>query len=275
MNQLAEALAGELPGPPVRALYVYNCNPAAVAPDQRKVLEGLRRDDLFTVVHEQFPTDTVDYADIVLPATTQLEHLDIHGSYGHHFVMLNAPSIAPRGEARSNNDVFRDLAARLGFEPDLFPDDETLIREALDGGPTTRGITLERLREEPSIRLDIPETYTPFAEGDLPHPLRQVRAVLRADARRRPRPPARPTSRLAKTRQTRPDLARSYPIQLLSPPRPQFLNSTFANSPSHRHAAGDPTVELSAEDARSSRARRRPVGRGLQRPRRRSGPGSP
>ncbi len=104
MNQLAEALAGDLPGPPVRALYVYNCNPAAVAPDQRKVLEGLKRHDLFTVVHEQFPTDTVDYADLVLPATTQLEHLDLHGSYGHHFVMLNPPSIAPLGEARSNND---------------------------------------------------------------------------------------------------------------------------------------------------------------------------
>ena len=136
MNHLAEALAGELPGPAVRALYVYNCNPAAIAPDQRKVIEGLKRDDLFTVVHEQFPTDTVDYADIVLPATTQLEHLDVHGSYGHHFVMLNAPSIPPRGESRSNNDVFRALADRLHLEPDLFPDDETLIRQALGGGPT-------------------------------------------------------------------------------------------------------------------------------------------
>ena len=95
MNRLADALAGELPGPPVRALYVYNCNPAAVSPDQRRVIEGLKREDLFTVVHEQFATDTVDYADIVLPATTQLEHLDIHGSYGHHHVMLNPPAIAP------------------------------------------------------------------------------------------------------------------------------------------------------------------------------------
>ena len=170
MNQLAEALAGELPGPPVRALYVYNCNPAAVAPDQSKVLEGLMRDDLFTVVHEQFATDTVDYADIVLPATTQLEHIDVHGSYGHHFVMLNPPAIAPRGEARSNNDVFRALAARLGFEPDLFPDDETLIREALDGGPTARGITLERLRAEGSVRLNLPERYAPFADGVFPTP---------------------------------------------------------------------------------------------------------
>jgi anaerobic selenocysteine-containing dehydrogenase len=248
MNQLAEALAGELPGPPVKALYVYNCNPAAVAPDQRKVLEGLRRDDLFTVVHEQFPTDTVDYADIVLPATTQLEHLDLHSSYGHHFVMLNPPAIAPLGEARSNNDVFRDLAARLGFESDLFPDDETLIRQALDGGPTTRGITLERLREEPSIRLDLPERYAPFAEGVFPTPSGkcELYSERMLEAGLDPLPTYIPPR---EDPQGRPDLARSYPIQLLSPPRPQFLNSTFANSPSHRQAAGDPTVELSAEDA--------------------------
>ncbi len=129
MNQLGEALAGELPGPPVRALYVYNANPAAVTPDQARVLDGLRRDDLFVVVHELFATDTVDYADIVLPATSQLEQVDIHGSYGHFDVMYNPPAIAPLGECRSNNDVFRALADRLGFEPELFPDDETLIRE--------------------------------------------------------------------------------------------------------------------------------------------------
>src|SRR5262249_17330793 len=155
----AEALAGELPGPPVRALYVYNCNPASVAPDQAKVVQGLRRDDLFTVVHEQFATDTVDFADVVLPATTQLDHLDVHGSYGHHVVMLNQPAIPPRGECRSNNDVFRHLAGRLGFEPELFPDDETLIREVLDGGPTLQGVTPERLRSEGSVRLNLPERY--------------------------------------------------------------------------------------------------------------------
>jgi anaerobic selenocysteine-containing dehydrogenase len=250
MNHLAEALAGELPGPPVRALYVYNCNPAAVAPDQRKVLEGLMRDDLFTVVHEQFPTDTVDYADIVLPATTQLEHLDLHGSYGHHFVMLNAPSIPPRGEARSNNDVFRDLAARLNLESNLFPVDETLIRQALDGGPTTRGITLERLREEPSIRLDIPEKYLPFAKGVFPTPSGkcELYSERMLDDGLDPLPTYIPPH---EDPRTRPDLAKFYPIQLLSPPRPQFLNSTFANSPTHRAAAGDPTVELSVEDAES------------------------
>ena len=248
MNQLADALAGELPGPPVRALYVYNCNPAAVSPHQRKVIEGLKRDDLFTVVHEQFPTDTVDYADIVLPATTQLEHVDIHGSYGHYYVMLNQPSIQPRGEARSNNDVFRALASRMGFEPDLFPDDETLIRQALDGGPTTRGITLEQLRETPSIRLNLPDDYMPFAEGNFPTPSGKCELYSERMAQDGfdPLPTYIPPR---EDPQTQPSLASQFPIQLLSPPRPQFLNSTFANSPSHRAVAGDPTVEMAEADA--------------------------
>ncbi len=250
MNSLADALAGELPGPPVKALYVYNCNPAAVAPDQKRVLEGLMRDDLFTVVHEQVPTDTVDYADIVLPATTQLEHLDIHGSYGHHFVMLNNPAIAPRGEARSNNDVFRALAARMGFEADLFPDDESLIRQALDGGPSLAGITLERLREEASIRLNFPSPYLPFADGHFPTPSgkcelyceRMIAAGLD------PLPTYIPPR---EDPQTNPGLAARYPIQLLSPPRSNFLNSTFAGTDLHRRRAGDPTVEMSDHDAES------------------------
>src|SRR6516225_7924182 len=132
MVQLAEALNGELAPPPVQALYVYNSNPAAVCPDQARVLKGLMREDLFTVVHEQFPTDTVDYADIVLPATTQLEHFDIHNSYGHTYVQVNQPAIAPLAEAKSNNDVFRLLAKRLGFEPELFEvSDEDLAAQAL------------------------------------------------------------------------------------------------------------------------------------------------
>ena len=171
---------GELPGPPVRALYVYNSNPAAVCPDQSRVLAGLRREDLFTVVHEQFLTDTADYADIVLPATTQLEHFDIHGSYGHLYVQINEPAIAPLGEAKSNTDVFRLLARRLGFEPELFEvSDEQLAEEALQPRPwpTTfpprqafDGINLERLRQEGPVRLNLPKDYAPFAEGDFGTP---------------------------------------------------------------------------------------------------------
>jgi anaerobic selenocysteine-containing dehydrogenase len=248
MNQLAEALAGELEGPPIRALYVYNCNPAAVAPDQPRVLRGLARDDLFTVVHEQFPTDTVDYADVVLPATTQLEHIDIHGSYGHHDVMLNTPAIKPRGECRSNNDVFRALAERLGFEAELFPDDRTLIRALLESGDRVQGITLEQLEADGWARLRLPKEYVPFADGTFPTPSGKCElysATMKADGLD-PLPTYVPPR---EDPQTRPDLAAVYPLQLLSPPRPQFLNSTFANQAHHRQAAGDPTVELSNADA--------------------------
>lgn len=248
MNRLAEALAGELPGPPVRALYVYNCNPAAVAPDQAKVLRGLARADLFTVVHELFATDTVDYADIILPATSQLEHADLHTSYGHHFLMHNPRSIEPLAEARSNADVFRALAARLDFEPALFPDDDTLIRQALDGGPALRGITLERLKAEGSIRLDLPEAYAPFSDGQFPTPSGkcEFESSTLATQGFDPLPTYTPPH---EDPQVRPELAARFPIQLLSPPRPQFLNSTFAGSPTHRAHAGHPTVELAEADA--------------------------
>jgi anaerobic selenocysteine-containing dehydrogenase len=250
MNHLGEALAGEIPGPPIRALYVYNCNPAAVAPNQAKVLEGLRRDDLFVVVHELFPTDTVDYADIVLPATSQLEHVDIHSAYGHHDVMWNPAAIAPLGECRSNNDVFRALAERLEFERELFPDDEVLIRQVLDGGPTLQGITLERLKAEGSARLNIPAVFTPFADGVFP--TRSGKCELYSERMKTdgydPLPTYIPPH---EDPLERPDLAARYPLQLVSPPRPQFLNSTFANSERHRTAAGDPTIELADEDAKA------------------------
>src|SRR5262249_54211267 len=233
--------------PPVKALYVYNCNPAAVAPNQAKVLDGLGRDDLFVVVHELFATDTVDYADIVLPATSQLEHLDIHSAYGHHDVMLNTPAIAPRGECRSNNDVFRALARRLEFEPGLFPGDDVLISEALDGGPSIRGIALERLQAEGYARLNIPEVFTPFADGVFPTPSGKCELYcerMKADGFD-PLPTYVPPN---EDPLTNPELAARYPLQLVSPPRPQFLNSTFANSARHRDSAGEPTIHLAYQD---------------------------
>src|SRR5207248_6619357 len=140
MVQLAEALNGELAPPPVRALYVYNANPAAVCPDQSRVLAGLLREDLFTVVHEQFQTDTADYADVLLPATTQLEHFDVHGSYGHLYVQANNPAIAPLGEAKPNTEVFRLLAREMGFEPELSEEtDEELARRSLGEPPVSTG----------------------------------------------------------------------------------------------------------------------------------------
>ena len=263
MNGLAEALAGDLPGPPVRALYVYNSNPAAVAPDQGRVIEGLLRDDLFTVVHEQVFTDTTDYADIVLPATTQLEHVDLHGSYGHHFVMLNTPAIAPRGEARSNNDVFRALAARLGFEPGLFPDDETLIREALDGGPSLEGITLERLRAEGSVRLNLPIEYAPLADGRFPTPSGKCELYserMLTDGFD-PLPAYTPPR---EDPQTRPDLAAKYPASTPEPAPaelPQLdLRRDGEASPTRRRADG----RTRRRRRRIPRPPRRRPGRGLQ-----------
>ena len=265
MNQLAEALAGELPGPPIRALYVYNCNPAAVAPDQKRVVEGLARDDLFTVVHEQFATDTVDYADVVLPATTQLEHLDVHGSYGHHFVMLNPPAIAPRGECRSNNDVFRALAARLGFEPELFPDDETLIRELLDGGPTLAGITLERLRAEGSIRLNLPERYAPFADGHFPTPSGKCELYSeRMEADGFDPLPSLPAAARGPADPPRPGRPVSAPVA--QPPAPPVPELDVRQPGPPPRLGGRPHRRALARGRRGARAGRRPVGRGPERP---------
>ncbi|MGQ0635353.1 MAG: molybdopterin-containing oxidoreductase family protein [Planctomycetaceae bacterium] len=254
MSQLAEALMGDLPGPPVRALYVYNSNPAAVAPDQRRVLQGLLREDLFTVVHEQFPTDTVDYADIVLPATTQLEHFDLHTAYGHHWVQVNQPAIPPLAEARCNTWVFRQLAARLGFEAEHFQvSDEDLAREALwEGGENVpealRGITLERLTAEGPQRLNLPPRFTPFAEGNFPTPSGKCEfysASLQAVGF----DPLPTWIAPAECLESSPELAASFPLQLLSPPSPHFLNSTFVNVDSLRAAEGAPRLEIHRDDA--------------------------
>jgi anaerobic selenocysteine-containing dehydrogenase len=255
MTQLAEALHGELPGPPVQALYVYNSNPAAIAPDQQRVLAGLRRDDLFTVVHEQFPTDTVDYADIVLPATTQLEHFDLHGSYGHQYVQVNVPAIAPLGESRCNTDVFRGLARRLDFEPELFEvSDEQLARELLwETGPLNnvpsamRGITLDRLKREGALKLNA-SPNAPFANGGFPTPSGKCElwcerlAALGLDPLPTYIPPAESPA-------SAPELAKRFPLQLLSPPSPHFLNSTFVEVDSLRRSAIEPQLEISARDA--------------------------
>ena len=157
-------------------------------------------------------------------------------------------AIAPRGQARSNNDVFRALAALLGFEAELFPDDETLIRVALDGGPSVQSITIERLKAEASVPLHLPSAYTPFAEGRFPTPSGKCELYserMRAEGFD-PLPTYLPPY---EDPLTNPDLAAKYPLQMLSPPRAQFLNSTFANSGFHRDQAGDPTIEMSTEDA--------------------------
>ena len=159
---------------------VYNSNPAAIAPDQGSVVKGLKRGDLFTVVLEQFATDSADYADIVLPVTTFLEHTDLYRAYGHYYLQLARPALSPPGETKSNVEIFRLLAKRLGFEDPCFDDSEDdMIRQLLDSGsPYPRGITLECLERERSIRLNVTEQnspFQPFATGGFQTPLTKVR----------------------------------------------------------------------------------------------------
>src|ERR1051325_6076235 len=161
MSQLGRALT-KVDDPPVKALVVYNSNPGAVAPDRENVTAGLKREDLFTVVLEHFQTDTADYADVLLPATTQLEHEDLHKAYGHLYVMYNRRAIAPLGESLPNTEIFRRMAAHMGLDfPELKDSDETLMRQALSGMP----FTLEERRERGFIRLDLPTPPLPFRSG--------------------------------------------------------------------------------------------------------------
>ena len=218
-------------GPQVEALIVYNSNPVAVAPESPKVLAGFQRADLLTVVLEHFMTDTADLADYVLPATTQLEHLDVHTSYGHTDVLINEPAIAPLGEAKPNTQIFRELAAAMGFtEPDFADDDEALARQAF--GP---GVDFEALRARGWFKLPLPEA--PFAEGGFP------RADGRADARGADYVPNYEGPR------SNPALAARYPLAMISPPARNFLNSSFVNVQSLRDIEGEQVLEMHARDA--------------------------
>jgi anaerobic selenocysteine-containing dehydrogenase len=248
MNQLAEALHGQLPGPPVRALIVYNANPATVCPDQNRVRSGLAREDLFTVVHDLFLTDTAAYADIVLPATSQLEHFDLHSSYGHLYVQANNPAIAPMGEAKPNTEVFRLLGRAMGLDESLWAEsDEQLAASCLHGRGPLEGITLAAVRSGP-VRLKLPRPWLPFADGKFPTPSGKCELYSEQEARagRDPLPHYRPPH---EDPHTRPDLAARYPLQLISPPAPSFLNSTFVNVDSLRQQAGEPRLEIHPDDA--------------------------
>ncbi|MFM7128855.1 MAG: molybdopterin dinucleotide binding domain-containing protein, partial [bacterium] len=219
-----------------------------------KVLEGLKREDLFTVVHELFMTDSADYADIVLPATSQLEHADLHGSYGHTEVMLNFQSIEPLAEARSNNDVFRALAAEMQFDAELFPNDEKLMEIALRGGPHVREISVASLKEKPYQRLHLPEVHMPYQIGGFQ--TESGKCEIYSEAMKRagldPLPAYTPP---AEDPMNCVELAAKYPIQMVSPPKGSFLNSTFAGSLWHRKRAGEPSVEMADEDAMARKIR--------------------
>ena len=218
-------------GPRIEAVIVYNSNPVAVAPESPKVVKGFQRADLFTLVLEHFMTDTADLADYVLPATTQLEHLDVHTSYGHTDVLINEPAVQPLGQAKPNTQIFRELAAAMGFtEPCFAETDEQLARQAF-----TSAIDFEALVEQGWQSLPVPQA--PFAEGGFATP------NGRAQAGGADFVPNYESVRSA------PELARRFPLAMISPPARNFLNSSFVNVKSLRDIEAEPIVEIHALDA--------------------------
>jgi len=242
MSQLGEALTAA--NPPVRALIVYNSNPGAIAPNQQRVIAGLKRNDLFTVVLEHFQTDTADYADILLPATTQLEHLDLHRAYGHTYSMLNTPAIQPLGESKPNTEIFRLLAQRMGFGDPCFKDsDEDMVNQALDG---VKGITLEQLKENGWVALGVGDA--PFADGNFPSPSGKCEFYSERLKDLDPLPTYIPPR---EDRLSNPSLAAKFPLVLISPPAHHFLNSTFVNLFNAKEV--EPALEIHPADAKFRR----------------------
>jgi anaerobic selenocysteine-containing dehydrogenase len=225
-------------GPKIEALIVYNSNPVAVAPESAKVAAGFAREDLFTVVLEHFRTDTADHADYLLPATTQLEHWDIHSAYGHTDVMLNRPAIAPLGEARPNTQVFRELARRMGFLEPCFEEDDASLCVTAFGDKVDFG----ELTEKGFATLHLPDA--PFADGGFPTPSGKCEFF---------------SERVAKLgldglpdhvgNYETPGSSDRYPLAMISPPHRNFLNSTFVNVDSLRASEGEPVLEIHADDA--------------------------
>lgn len=235
MAQLGNALT-TLDSPPVKALVVYNSNPASIAPNQNAVLAGLRRDDLFTVVLEQFQNDTADYADILLPVTTFLEHTDLYFAYGHYYLQLARPALPAPGETKSNVEIFRLLARRMGFDDPCFRDSEDdMIRTLLDTDhPFIRGITLEQLDREHFVRLRVPEPFLPFAESfGTPDGKCHFHAETLDYT-----PPVE--SRLGQSA-----LCAKYPLELISPKNDDSMNSTFG----HRDSVDEQTATLEMHPA--------------------------
>ena len=225
-------------GPRIEALLVYNSNPVAVAPESGKVVQGFARDDLFTVVLEHFRTDTADYADYILPATTQLEHWDVHMAYGHTDVLLNRPAIAPVGQARPNTQIFRDLARHMGLQDAcLFDSDEDICRQAYGAR-----VDFDALLARGHATLDLPDA--PFADGGFPTPSGKCEFFSERLARQGldGLPDYLPNHEPAGS-------STRYPLAMISPPARNFLNSSFVNVTSLRSIEGEPVLEIHAADA--------------------------
>ncbi len=248
MAAIGDALLEEA-APPIRAICVYNSNPVAIAPDGARVRQGFSRKDLFCVVLEQFQTDTADYADILLPATTQLEHLDVHKSYGHLYMLANQPAIAPLGEAKPNSEIFRLLAQRMGFAEPCFADDDASIAAQAFAAADQRGVAWPELATKGWARLNLPRPYAPFAQGGFKTPSGKCEFYSAALQRQGhdPLPTYVPPH---ESPRSNPALAARFPLAMISPPARHFLNSSFANLPRFLKAEGRPRLLIHPDDAR-------------------------
>jgi anaerobic selenocysteine-containing dehydrogenase len=241
--------------PPVKALFVYNSNPAAICPNHNDVIRGLMRPDLFTVVHEQFFTDTTDYADIVLPATTFFEHKDLQTAYGHYYLQMSNQALEPLGECRSNVDLFRALAERMGFDDECFRDSvDDMIDQALNAAnPWLKGLTRQRLEKEGHIRLNFegtgapPKPFLPWAEGNFRTP--SGKAELYNERLRELG--LDPVASFVPPMESRHAESKAFPLELLARKADNFLNSTFSNLPSVQSMEETGLLEMSRKDAES------------------------
>ena len=260
MNRLGAALLGEASDPPIQSLFVFGANPAASTPHSGAIIAGLQREELFTVVHELFMTDTAEYADIVLPATSQLEQADLHKAYGHTHLTYNAPAIAPLGECKSNWDVMRRLAAALGFtESWLQQSEDEAIAEILTAtaahNPVFQGITLERLKVEHTIPLNLPSSI-PFADGHFPTPSGKVELYCEQLAEMGVDPLPGYQEENGQWLMVNSQLSTDAPFIihhssfiLISAAAHHFVSSSFANQPGLLQHEGEPFVEIHPQDA--------------------------
>ncbi|MEN3364868.1 MAG: hypothetical protein V7606_2142 [Burkholderiales bacterium] len=235
-------------GPRIEALIVYNSNPVAVAPESAKVAQGFAREDLFTVVLEHFQTDTADYADVLLPATTQLEHVDIHATYGHLYMMANNAAIAPLGEARPNTEIFRLLAARMGFDDACFKESDDQIAAQAFNKNNAHAVHFDwdSLKQKGWQKLNAPDA--PFAYGGFPTPSGKCEFYseqMEADGFDPLPTYIAPYESLA----TNQELGKRYPLAMISPPARNFLNSSFVNVQSLRNTEGEPHLDIHPIDA--------------------------
>ncbi|MDQ3227746.1 MAG: molybdopterin oxidoreductase family protein [Chloroflexota bacterium] len=255
MNRLGAALTGEVMDPPIQSLYVFSANPVGATPNSSLIVQGMLREDLFTIVHEQFMTDTAQLADIVLPATTQLEQVDLHKPYGQRHLQYNHAAIAPLAEAKSNWDVSRLLATAMGYlEPWLHDEPEDVLREILDASrpknATLTGITLERLQAEGTVAYSFADTgAVPFADGHFPTPSGKVElrceaiAALGLDPLPEYEPPAEFVAGLD------PDETGNSPLVLITGAAHHFVTTSMANQPALLAKEGTPFIEINPADA--------------------------